>query len=181
MSIWNHNVNPPVEMPEDSGFVRSHGDSLAYTEQTPEDILNTYGLYRAGEDDPIPEGHEVVTERRVVSGGKSILVRTTRELPSADEAGHLNCPRGIETPSIIWPRSPERGHDWESFLLDGVVVTNQISASPRKSKAEREEIKEARKTRILALRDNIAGQIEAIKDKNAKAAVQSIAELLNLI
>lgn len=88
---------------------------------------------------------------------------------------------GIELPSITWPAAPDSGNDWESHVVDGVLVTDQVSASPRKPKAEREQIKSARRARVKAAQAELPALIESASVADLRRAVRILAELMNLI
>lgn len=101
--------------------------------------------------------------------------------PEEPDVKPTDFPAGIELPSITWPAAPDSGNDWESHVVDGVLVTDQVSASPRKPKAEREQIKSARRARVKAAQAELPELLRSGKLPDLRTAVERIAELLNLI
>lgn len=176
---WNHNTTPPSRLP-DRGTVEVSGRLIAYSNRTPASILAGLGIYRQGIDDLIPAGHQIVSQERVIRNGKSLIARLT-EPSAAEDPQPEPHPNGLETASIVWPTDPDGGNDWESHVVDGVLVTDQVSASPRKSQAARDAIKAARNVRVTQIRTGLPGTISRVKDNDARAAMEAIAEILNLI
>lgn len=176
--IWNHNVTPPTGFPDKGSAVGPSG-RFAWSEATPDKALAEHGFYRQGVNDPVPEGHIILIQERVVRDGKSVLARQTGPVPDVEPQPE-QFQNGVETTSVVWPTAPDGLHDWESHIVDGVLVTDQVSASPRKTKAERVTIKAARKATVLQAKADLPALIAGIKDKNAQAAVRHIASILNL-
>lgn len=134
-----------------------------------------YGQVHDESPPPPPAGFEWK------NAAEADLSASNQEPPEVYEMEPSAFPAGIETDSVIWPKAPGAGNDWESHVVDGVLVTDQVSASPRKSKAERAAIKDARMARVTAAKASLPDTLEKIKDKDAQAAVRIIAEMLNLI
>ena len=178
--IWNHNTTPPTRLP-DKGSVEVNSRRIAWSETTPDASLAKYGLYRQGIDDPIPDGHRIVSQERVQRDGKSVLVRRVTEVAPVVEPMPEQFPNGIETESILWPNVPDGMHHWETHVVDGVMDTFQASASPLKSKKERAAIKAARKAQIVRLRAELPALLDSNKLQDLKTAVRFMAELLHLV
>lgn len=92
----------------------------------------------------------------------------------AESAALAQFPGGVETPSIIIPHADTAGHDYELTVVDGVAVATQISASPRKSEAEREQLK-AQRAQVVSAK---LAQLKALK---GKSSAKDIADRLDAI
>lgn len=171
--LWNHNTQPPSPLRQAGSFVAPGGKRISYSAATDRDYLRTLGVYPAGDGDPIPDGHQVVTEERVIRDGFSVMERTT-ELAPVEPPALTVFGGGIETPSIIIPHAGTAGHDCELTVVDGVAVATQISASPRKSEAERAQIK-AQRAQVVSAK---LAQLKALKGKNT---AKDIADRLDAI
>lgn len=169
--LWDHNTTPPSPLRRAGSFVAPDGKRISYSASTDRDYLRTLGVYPEGVDDLIPDGHQVVTEERVIRDGYSVMERTTEPAPDEPAA---QFPGGIETPSIIVPHADTAGHDYEMTVVDGVVCAVQISASPRKSKAERVQLK-AQRAQVVSAK---LAQLQALK---GKSTAKDIADRLDAI
>jgi len=78
--LWDHNTTTPRPLQE-RGSAVVNGQRVAWSINTPEDALNSLGLYRQGADDLVPSGKVTDTEERVIKNGKSVLQRTFKPAP----------------------------------------------------------------------------------------------------
>lgn len=153
-----------------------------YTELSPDGRVGAFVGVQDGA--PAPEhkspGWSWVLRSTLTEEQLSIQNRIIPE-PDEPDARPTEFPNGIELSSLTWPAAPDEGNDWESHVVDGVLVTDQVSASPRKSKAEREQIKSARRARVKAAQAELPELLRSGKLPDLRTAVERIAELLNLI
>lgn len=175
--IYDHNTTPPAPL-RDSGSAVIDGRWVAWSASTPDASLASLGLYRPGTDDPIPEGHRVVSQERVIRDGRSVLVRVTEPAPVVEPQPD-QFPNGVETPSVLFPHS--LAHDWELVVIDGTPAVIQVSASPRKNKAERDALKAAKKVKVDKIKADLPTLLASDKQKDTTAALRMVAELLNLV
>lgn len=110
-----------------------------------------------------------------VTGGNTIETIS----PELEPIPETKFAEGIETPSIIWPASLT--HDYKQQVIDGVNVIAQISASPRKTKDEQDEIMREKKLKVDQIKVDLPALIDSDKQKDTAAALRMVAEILNLI
>lgn len=137
---------------------------------------NLKTMFQLGADHPsLPEaraGHEWVPVESLPVGWRLDEEPPPQIVPQT-------FPEGIETSSIIFPTALT--HDYELSIVDGTPVVDQISASPRKSKEERDAIKAAKKVRVDQIKADLPALLASDKQKDTADAVRMIAELLNLV
>lgn len=171
-TVFDHNQNPPKRLPS-KGSATIAKAIIAWGENTPDEQLAPLGLYRQGENDPIPEGHQLVSQERVIRDGRSVLARVTEPAPVV-EPQLASFPNGITSPRLETTEPfagvvlhDEAGNKYTIAPVEGVAVLQQISSSPERDRAE-----------IAARLGKVRTKLQVAKAATGKGNLQSRIEAL---